>query len=138
MPSRFEGQGMVLVEAMAAGVVPVASDLPGTREIVAHGANGCLARPGDVAGYAEAIAGLAARRDALEVMSRAAYDTARTRFDPAARVRAYETLFERWETRPSARRVSRRPRGGSRLDRRWIPNWATRSIRLARARLSGA
>ena len=40
--SRSETQGMVLTEAMAAGVPVIALDAPGVREVVADGENGRL------------------------------------------------------------------------------------------------
>lgn len=43
--SRAEAFGLVLLEGMAAGCVPVASDLPGVREVA--GPTGLLVRPGD-------------------------------------------------------------------------------------------
>jgi glycosyltransferase involved in cell wall biosynthesis len=43
--SRAEAFGLVLLEGMAAGCVPVASDLPGVREVA--GPTGILVRPGD-------------------------------------------------------------------------------------------
>jgi glycosyltransferase involved in cell wall biosynthesis len=49
MPSRFEGFGVVLVEAMARGVPAIASDCPhGPSEILDNGRFGVLVRPGDV------------------------------------------------------------------------------------------
>jgi glycosyltransferase involved in cell wall biosynthesis len=43
----------VVLEAMAAGVPVVATDIPGTRELIQHGVNGWLAPAGD----AESLAG---------------------------------------------------------------------------------
>jgi phosphatidylinositol alpha-mannosyltransferase len=52
-----ESFGLVLVEAMAAGVPVVASDIAGYREVVRHGVDGVLVPPGD----AEALADAAGR-----------------------------------------------------------------------------
>jgi phosphatidylinositol alpha-mannosyltransferase len=50
-----ESFGLVLVEAMAAGVPVVASDIAGYREVVRHDVNGLLVPPGDPAALAEAV-----------------------------------------------------------------------------------
>jgi glycosyltransferase involved in cell wall biosynthesis len=53
--SLTETQGMVLAEAMAAGVPLVALEAPGAREIVRDGANGFLLPEADEAAFARAI-----------------------------------------------------------------------------------
>lgn len=56
LPSEAEGFGLVLIEAMAAGVPVVATDVPGIRDVVADGRTGWLVPVGDVGRLAEAIA----------------------------------------------------------------------------------
>ena len=49
MPSRYEGFGYTLVEAMASGCVPICSRISGVTDfIVSHGENGLLFKVGDV------------------------------------------------------------------------------------------
>jgi glycosyltransferase involved in cell wall biosynthesis len=55
LPSLAEGFGLVLIEAMAAGVPVVATDVPGIRDVVRDGATGLLVNPGDVSELAAAI-----------------------------------------------------------------------------------
>ncbi len=55
-----EGLGIALIEAMAAGVPVVASDVPACREVLDNGALGVLVPPGDAAALAAAIAGVLA------------------------------------------------------------------------------
>jgi phosphatidylinositol alpha-mannosyltransferase len=50
-----ESFGMTLVEAMAAGVPVVATDIPGYREVVRDGMDGLLVPPNDPGAIAEAI-----------------------------------------------------------------------------------
>ena len=74
--SQSETQGMVLAEAMAAGVPAVALDAPGAREIV-NDRNGRLL-PGGASDqeFAGAIAELAGNADRLRELGTAARDTA--------------------------------------------------------------
>ncbi|NYF15385.1 poly(glycerol-phosphate) alpha-glucosyltransferase [Microbacterium sp. AK009] len=54
--SRSEGFGLVILEAMAAGCIPVAYDVPyGPGEIIQDGRNGMLVADGDVDALAEAV-----------------------------------------------------------------------------------
>jgi poly(glycerol-phosphate) alpha-glucosyltransferase len=56
MTSRNEGFGLVLLEAMAAGCIPIAYNVPyGPAELIKHGRDGFLVRSGDVQGLARAI-----------------------------------------------------------------------------------
>jgi glycosyltransferase involved in cell wall biosynthesis len=48
LPSLFEGLPLSLIEAMAAGLPAVASNVGGVDEVVEHGATGLLAMPGDL------------------------------------------------------------------------------------------
>ena len=54
-PSLLETFGMVQLEAMAAGVVVVATDAPGCRDVVIHEENGLQARAGDAEGFADQL-----------------------------------------------------------------------------------
>jgi len=55
-PSRHEGFGLPVLEAMSQGAAVVASDIPALREVT--GGAALLAPPGDTARWAEAIGGL--------------------------------------------------------------------------------
>lgn len=59
--SKTETQGMVLTEAMAAGVPVVALDAPGAREVVMDGGNGRLLARQDTAEFAGALRWVASR-----------------------------------------------------------------------------
>ncbi|MEW6320191.1 MAG: glycosyltransferase family 4 protein [Acidobacteriota bacterium] len=137
LPTRAEGFPVALVEAMAAGLVPVVSDITGGVPEVVDETTGYRPAVGDVAGFADAIAALAADRARLDAMSRAARAAVARRFDARARAADYEALFRQWRER-------RRPRPstvplpyGSRLDQPWIPNAVVRAIRTASRRRLG-
>lgn len=59
--NRAEAFGLVLLEGMAAGCVPVASDLPGVRDVAEP--TGVVVPPGDAGALRRELAALAADRD---------------------------------------------------------------------------
>jgi glycosyltransferase involved in cell wall biosynthesis len=132
MPSRNEGLPVALLEAGAAGVVPVVSDLAsGIPEVVDPGVSGYRPRVGDIGGFAEAIAALDRDRARLEMMSGAVRDVVATRFDATERIAGYQQLFARWQELKRPRPVRPRLFYGSRLDQPWMPNVAVQLIRSA-------
>jgi len=68
-----ESQGYVLLEAMAAGLPVVASNIDGYASVITHGADGVLVRPSDPAALADALTELVRnpqRRAALAIEGR--------------------------------------------------------------------
>jgi glycosyltransferase involved in cell wall biosynthesis len=55
LPSEAEGMPVVPLEAMAAGVPVVATDVPGTRDVVTHERTGLLVPAGDAHALSQAI-----------------------------------------------------------------------------------
>ena len=135
MPSRAEGLPVALLEGMAAGCVPVVSDLPsGIPEIVENGVSGYRAPVGDVAAFADAIVAIA--RDRVKL--------ARMREEAAARIRIGFNIDERAPQyqQAIAAATARTPRWsqsrifhGSRLDQPWLPNVVVRGARSLRRTL---
>lgn len=59
LSSRYEGFGMVLIEAMSQGCACIAADYKGRQgEIITHNADGLLFKPEDVEGLTEALKNL--------------------------------------------------------------------------------
>lgn len=81
-PSRHEGFGLPVVEAMSQGTAVVASDIPAVREVAADAAR--LVPPGDVDAWADAIDGLLGD------------DRARSQLARAGRLRSGAFSVERW------------------------------------------
>lgn len=78
LSSRSEGQGLVLLESMAAGCIPIAYDIRyGPSDIITHGVNGFLVSPDDIeelAGTIERIISMS--DDELDIMRHAAVERA--------------------------------------------------------------
>ncbi len=81
---RREGIPVVLMEAMAAGLPVVASDLSGIPELVRDGENGLLVPPRDSVALAAALARLAASPALRERLGRAGRATVEQAFDLTA------------------------------------------------------
>lgn len=58
-PSTTEAFGNVNLEAMASGLTVISADVPSAQALISNDDNGVLVSPHDVAGYAEALTGLA-------------------------------------------------------------------------------
>lgn len=84
-----EGLGSVLIEALAAGLPIVASDVPACRETLANGEYGLLVPPADVSALAEGILS-ALEQPVSTAAERLAYAS---RFTPRAMVQQYLALF---------------------------------------------
>jgi glycosyltransferase involved in cell wall biosynthesis len=72
-----EGFGIALIEAMAAGLPVLASDVPACREVLGGGKAGLLLPAGDVAAWAEALRELCSDADQRARGSAAALEAAR-------------------------------------------------------------
>jgi len=96
MPSRTEGWGLALMEAMACAKPVVASRAGGIPELVRDGVEGMLVPPGDVHGLAASIIRLLGDRGLRERMGRAGAERVREfSWDSTARVvlEAYEAAL---------------------------------------------
>lgn len=93
MPSHFEGYGWVYLEAMAAGAVPVASDAPIQREILANGAAGVLAAP-DAARLEAALLPLLNHKSAIEQLAVQAWKRCREHYLPKPVAKRMSEVFE--------------------------------------------
>jgi len=94
LPSHWEGFGMVLLEAMAAGRPIVATRVGAIPEVVADGETGILVPPRDPDTLATAILRLLRRPAEAEEMGRAGRRRLGTEFGIDRAVREHEALYE--------------------------------------------
>ena len=107
--SRYEGQSLAILEAQAAGCVPVAYDVDfGPRDVIHQESTGFLIPFQDKEAAAIAVARLLTDDVLCESMSRQAFDLAKNYTSDA--------IFARWI------QVSMRAGNSSRIDVPWLPS----------------
>lgn len=105
--SDREGLPLSLLEAMAAGVPVVATDVGGNPEIVRDGETGILVPPGDPGSLAAGIGRMLSNPRAAGAMAAAARALVRQRHSLAAMAGRYEQLYE--EVLRTGRRARKTP-----------------------------
>ncbi|HLI78326.1 MAG TPA: glycosyltransferase family 4 protein, partial [Acidobacteriaceae bacterium] len=102
LPSRSEGFSNALIEAMAAGLPCVATDVGGNAEAISHGENGLIVPPEDAPALAGAMLSLLQDTSFAANLSIAARRTVERQFTADAMVRNLVDRFRRLlETEPN-------------------------------------
>lgn len=95
LPSLSEGMSNTLLEAMAAGLAVIASDVGGNREIVEHERSGLLFTSGDSTGLRERLIELIENLPRRSELGHAAQTRVLAHFSMPTMIRSYEDLYER-------------------------------------------
>jgi glycosyltransferase involved in cell wall biosynthesis len=93
LTSHHEGQGLVLLEAMAAGKPVVATSVGGIPEVVQPEHTGLLVPPGDPAALAKAVLRLLNNTEQAQAMGRAGQKLVREQFSRAAMAQQTAELY---------------------------------------------
>jgi glycosyltransferase involved in cell wall biosynthesis len=94
LPSLDEAFGLVLAEAMHAGLPVICTDVGGTGGVVEAGRQGLLVPPGDVGALAEAMAWMAQNPERAKEMGQAGRLRVEERFLPRHHLAGLEALYE--------------------------------------------
>ncbi len=94
LPSRHESFGLVALEAMASGVVPVVTNRGGAGEFILDGQNGFLRAPDDIQGMAREVTKLVENPDLRSQLAEEARRDAAGDFGVGCVVRRYLDLYE--------------------------------------------
>ena len=95
LSSRREGICNSLLEAMAMGIPIVATDVGGTKELIADGQTGYLLSEGDVEGMARVLLAFIRDESLRKNVGSAARKHIEDKFSFASRLKCIETLYER-------------------------------------------
>ncbi len=91
--SSYEGHPLALLEAMSSGLVCIASNIDGNRDIIDDGRNGYLFEPSREDVLPDLIARALAAGKEFNALREAARDTAMSKFTLTAMVDAYKQLY---------------------------------------------
>jgi len=93
LPSLYEGISIALLEAMAAGLPAIATNVGGNPEVIIEGENGLLVESGDYESLSRALIKIASDMILRKRMGRAARERAESEFELKQVVRRYEKIY---------------------------------------------
>jgi glycosyltransferase involved in cell wall biosynthesis len=99
LPSLYEGFGIAILEAMAAGRPVIATEVGGIPEVVIHRETGLLVPPGDPTALTDAIQWMLSHPEDAKALGACGQERARRHFSIESVVRQHEELYGAWMPR---------------------------------------
>lgn len=94
-PSIMDGMPIGILEAQAAGLPVIATNVAGTPEIIIHGKTGHLVKSGDAIELANAILDLLSNQNYLENIAQNGLNLVTSKFDWDNIYKSYETCYQK-------------------------------------------
>ncbi|NND97499.1 MAG: glycosyltransferase family 4 protein [Pirellulaceae bacterium] len=100
LPSQTEGTSIALLESMSSGLVPVATCVSGSEDVIVHGKNGFLCEVADVRAMAQCIAAIAANPVKRIELAQQARQTVRQHYRIVDQLAAFERCVQETLEKP--------------------------------------
>ena len=123
LPSSAEAFGNVFAEALASGLPIIGSSIGGIPDLVEHGTNGLLVKPGNIEALAGAIRYLADDPELRQEMAQRNRAKAEANLEWSHVTRRYLATYEAIQNRRSCRRAGRRTHRERLMNS--VPFWLT-------------
>lgn len=94
-PSQFESFGMVILEAMASGIIVLATNQGGPNDIITHKIDGFLIAPNDIDEYVETIIDMGKNETMRNTIALAARKKIERKFDITLIAHEYSDVIEK-------------------------------------------
>lgn len=127
LPSHAEGFPLTILEAMKAGVVPIATKLDTLSSVIEHGVTGFFFSANDSDGIVNRLAALHHDPELLSAIRENATSASRSRYSESDVTKKWSELLARSASGKDPHKPVKYMY--DRLDTRWLPNKATRAIR---------
>ncbi len=94
LPSHIEGLGIVLLEAMAAGIPVIGSDTFGINEVIQDGINGVLFHPGSPSDLAEKVLQIRENHSLASILVDGGKRSVRGKFSLGMQLKTLESIYK--------------------------------------------
>jgi glycosyltransferase involved in cell wall biosynthesis len=101
--SDSEGLSNAVIEYMMAGVPAIVSDVPGNRELIEDGVEGCRFFPGDPVSLSEKLVALLRSPAVAKSMGERGREKAHKKFSSDAMIKAHMDYYERLVSEKSSK-----------------------------------